>query len=123
MKTQAKLRSNESDSTVAIVDATGKVTAIAPGVATIQLSVPQNEYYLGERASYQVIVFDFKLQEKALIGVGDYETLDFDLQSGEGAGVPVEWTSSDESVATVNANGVVTAVADGKAMWLTVRLR
>ena len=104
-----------SNPTVATVDATGKVTAIAPGVATIQLSVPQNEYYLGERASYQVKVFKVMLQEKALIGVGDYETLDFDLQSGEGAGVAVEWTSSDESVATVDVNGVVTAVADGKA--------
>ena len=103
-----------SNPTVATVDATGKVTAIAPGVATIKVSVPQNEYYLGERASYQVIVFDFKLQEKALIGVGDYETLNLDLQSGD-ADVPVVWTSSDESVATVNVNGVVTAVADGKA--------
>ena len=103
-----------SNPTVATVDATGMVTAIAPGVATILVSVPQNKYYLEESASYQVRVINVKLQEKALIGVGDYETLDFDLQFSD-ANVPVAWTSSDESVATVNANGMVTAVADGKA--------
>lgn len=50
------------------------------------------------------------------------ETFQFEVnyENGEPEGVTHEWTSSDESVCTVDADGVVTAVGNGTAYVSTV---
>ena len=110
------LEYTSSDPKVATVDSkTGEVTAVAPGVTVITASATANDYYLAGSSSYEVKVIEFSAQADALIGVGDYETLDFSILPADCAGLDVVWTTSDKNIATVDENGKVTAVADGTA--------
>lgn len=47
--------------------------------------------------------------------VGSKETLTASVALESGGSVPITWVSSNPGVATVDPNGVVTAVADGEA--------
>ena len=109
------LEYSSSNPDVATVDpATGKVTALSVGTTLITASAPANEYYLAGSASYEVKVVSFNPQTTStLIGVGDYETLD--IYDAGTTGLSAVWTSSNNSIATVDQNGKVTAVAEGQA--------
>ncbi|MCM1029805.1 MAG: Ig-like domain-containing protein [Pseudoflavonifractor sp.] len=52
---------------------------------------------------------------KATVEMGSTKTLTVTFTPSDATGNPVEWTSSNEEVATVDANGVVTPVAKGTA--------
>ena len=109
------LEYSSSNPSVATVDpVTGKVTALSVGTTLITASAPANEYYLAGSASYEVKVVSFNPQTTStLIGVGDYETLD--IYDAGTTGLSAVWTSSNNSIATVDQNGKVTAVAEGQA--------
>jgi len=98
----------ESDNeSVASVDENGKVKGLKLGSATISAKV-------GE----VVGTFDISVQRKPEITISGADevlieetiTLKASLKNLEGT---VEWSSSDDSVATVDQNGVVTAVSVG----------
>lgn len=105
-----------SDKSVATVDANGKVTALKDGSATITAKV-------GKLTATCALT----VQEKKLTGISlDKTALELSKgQSSEALKViytpadttdekAVTWKSENESVATVDENGVVTAVAGGK---------
>ena len=105
------LRWTSSNENVAKVDKDGNVTAVGVGTATITVSTLH-----GVSATCSVTV-------KELTGVGlnkvnltlketESETL---VATTKPAGSAVTWTSSDETVATVDANGKVTAIGAGAA--------
>lgn len=103
-----------SDESVATVSDEGVVTALKPGSATITVSCE------GQSAEVSVTVedlFDITMSatDIALIA-GKTVTLSYIVTDGPAPEdlIPV-WSSSDESVATVNADGVVTGVAEGMA--------
>ena len=106
-------RWSSSAPAVASVDASGLVTALAPGKAVISAYTTQ-----GETLTCTVTVTS---------EIGKV-TLDADVLLLHSIGsqqdlipaVALQWTSSDPSVAVVDADGTVTAVADGKAI-VTVR--
>lgn len=95
-----------------------KITGIAPGKATI--SVTTND---GGFKRYCPITIDpiVKVTEinlwptSATIGVGETEQLTAAVLPNDADNKKVEWSSSDTSVATVDANGLVTGVAKGEA--------
>lgn len=112
---------SSSDEEIATVDATGKVTGIGIGTATITATVVANPDLT---ATYDIEVTEFV--------PGEAETDPTDIQiRGESkveegyqiallasvlpAGVSqnVTWTSQDPEVATVNENGIVTAIKAG----------
>ena len=106
---------SSSDETVATVDATGKVTAVAAGTATITVTTADG----GKSATCEVTV-----SSKAVTGVsldkttlslitGDSETLTATVTPDDAGNKNVTWSSSNESVATVDNAGKVTAVAAG----------
>ncbi len=93
-----------SNASIATVSDTGLVTGVGTGSAVI--TAVNN----GVTMQCTVTVGAFKLNKtKATVGAG--ATVKLNVTDG----VKVEWKSSNTKVATVNANGVVTAKKNGKA--------
>ena len=107
-----------SNEAVATVDANGKVTAVAVGEATITATTTDGSNL---SATCNVTVVPTLAETIAL------DKTEISLEATETATLiatvlpelttnkSVTWTSSNEAVATVDANGVVTAVAVGEA--------
>ena len=102
---------------VAVVDANGVVTAVGEGKAKITVKTANKK-----KAKLTVTVTDpYKPSGIALVeGKATSLTVGQSLQlnavlSPAGAISALEWTSSKPKVAVVDANGVVTAVGEGKA--------
>lgn len=107
-----------SDPSVATVDGTGFVTAQGDGVTEIRAA---------SGSIADVLRLDLALRPAALITVTppsslleaihatvllEVEVLDAD---GQAISAPVDWTSSEPTIAEVNASGLVTAVGNGTA--------
>ena len=114
-KTVTWTSSNES---VATVDATGKVTAVAEGTATIKAkagSISTTCVVTVKAATVAVTSVTLDKTELAL-AVGDAAVqLTATVKPDNATDADVDWSSSDQSVATVDGSGLVTAVADGTA--------
>ena len=91
-----------SNPEVATVDGNGLVTAQGTGGATITVTSDIGRVTLNKNDLL------FKT-------VGSKETLTASVALESGGSVPITWVSSNPGVATVDPNGVVTAVADGEA--------
>lgn len=106
-----------SDEQVVKVDANGHLTSVACGTATITLSSNENN------KSYECIVqvvepvagIEISEQERTLF-VDDSFTLTTTITPAEAYFRDVIWTSSDSTVASVDENGVVTALKSGEAV-------
>ena len=109
-----------SNTSVATVDATGKVTAVSAGTANITVTA-QGDSTKSASCTVTVTaatvpVTGVSLNKDSLaLGVGDSETLTATVKPEDATNQAVTWTSSNSTVATVDQNGVVTAVAPGTA--------
>ena len=106
-----------SDEAVATVDEAGVVTAVSAGVATITAKAGDVEATCEvtvERAFVAVeeITLD---QTAATLVEGETITLVATVTPDEATDKSVTWTTSDEAVATVDEEGVVTAISAGVA--------
>ena len=109
-----------SSSSTATVDANGKVTAVAPGLAVIIVTTVDG----GKVATCAVTVTNpavpvqsVSLDKTTLsLNVGDNATLVANVLPENADDKTVTWSSSNTAVATVDANGKVTAVAAGEAV-------
>ena len=104
---------SSSNETIATVDGSGMVTAVAPGEATIKASTAVGSTIVFAESKVTVvekptIALD---KESAEILVG--KTLEL-TATATPADAVVEWATSDAAIATVE-NGVVTGVAKGEA--------
>ena len=107
-----------SDTTVATVNASGRVIAHAVGQSTITAtSEGQSGTILFTVSPAPVATVTVALGRSNIV-VADTTQATAVLRDARGivlSGRPITWSSSDQSVATVNALGVVTAVAPGSA--------
>ncbi len=108
------LRWSTADSSVAEVDSSGAVTGIAEGEAEITVSGKHVS------ASYTVVVVteaeEIRLnRETLLLEVGRSGALAAVVTPEDTSDKTVSWTSSDEAVATVDAEGTITAITEGEA--------
>lgn len=104
-----------SDNSVATVDNTGKVTAVGKGTATITAKV--GSYTASCKVTVNVPLNGISIKGDATtIKKGQTTQLSviYDPEDTTDAKT-VTWSSSDSSVASVNANGLVTALKDGTA--------
>lgn len=106
-----------SDTAVAAVDEKGVVTAVANGEATITAKSVADESVRTE-VSVTVTTSATGLtlgQETLALKKGENVTLTATVAPEDASDKAVVWSSSDEAVATVDAQGVVTALKTGTA--------
>ena len=105
-----------SNPEVATVDPEGLVTAQKPGTTTIT-ALATNGQALRCAVTVNSDVGKVTLNKRDLLlrTVGSKEALTASVAVENGVNVPITWVSSNPGVATVDASGVVTAVADGEA--------
>ncbi len=100
-----------ADETVATVDQNGEITAVNPGTTTITAKCNDAS------ASCEVTVVPPTTislsQNEMTLKTGETAQLTATAENADSH--PVEWTSSDETVATVDATGLISALATGNA--------
>ncbi|MDR1714496.1 MAG: Ig domain-containing protein [Prevotella sp.] len=106
-----------SNTTVATVDNYGTITAVASGTAIITAKAGNTVATCTITVARAVIaVASIELNKTTLtLTAGDSETLTATVAPSNATDKTVTWTSSNTSVATVDVNGKVTAIAKGTA--------
>ena len=107
-----------SDEAIAIVDANGAVTALSPGEATITASTSNG---LTAECKVTVVAKDISVNGLTL-NISEAEVLEGEtlkliatIEPDDATDQTIIWASSDDDVATVDADGLVTAVNPGEA--------
>ena len=114
--TNKALTWSTSDNTVATVDENGKVTAVGAGEATITVTTEDGRKTATCIVTVTVPVTGVKLNKETLeLFTDGSETLTATVEPGNATNKNVTWSSSDETIATVDNNGTVTAVGAGEA--------
>ena len=107
-----------SDETIATVNANGVVTALSLGETVITVTATDGS---GVSATCVVTVVPTKVssvslsETSATLNKGESLTLTATVKPDDVTDKSVDWTSSDETVATVSEDGVVTAIGTGTA--------
>jgi len=111
-----------SNNSVATVDASGVVTAVAPGSAMITATANSARENAGNGACYVKVIKTRVPVSSVMLGykelnlvVGDTVGLGYGVEPDGATDYSVSFASSNNSVATVDASGAVTAVAPGSA--------
>ena len=104
---------SSSDETKLVVDETGLVTALQPGEVTVSVKTYNGKTKSGVitvmSAPEQITLADTSLK----IGAEDSAKLSYTLN--EGSAGAISFTSSDETIATVDADGTIHALKEGSA--------
>jgi|GEM_PF-1113597 len=109
---------SSSDSSVATVDSSGNVTGLSAGTAIITVKSTDGGFAAEAVVSVVVPVAGITLEPafmRLAIGEG-YGQLMPSFQPTNATNQAVDWTSSNEAIVTVDANGTVTPVGQGSAM-------
>ncbi|MBR2546553.1 MAG: Ig domain-containing protein, partial [Erysipelotrichaceae bacterium] len=106
-----------SDSEVAAVDGNGLVTAVKSGTAVI--TAKTEDTGIEAECIIHVItsVQSVSLEESQIsVSRGEKAQLHVEIEPADADNLKLNWKSSDETVATVDENGLVTAVERGEAV-------
>ena len=110
-----------SDESVATVDATGTVTAVAAGEANVTASVKDADIAASTHIKVVVTPTGVVAPESIDLVTNGENTKDLDAQlvPADATDVKLAYESSDESIVTVDETGKVTAVANGECTITT----
>ncbi len=116
--TNKEVKWSTSDKNVATVSATGLVTAVSGGTATITCTAQDGSNVKATcKVTVTVPVSGIQLsQTSAALTVGDTLTLTKTIYPSDATNQAVTWTSSASSVASVDSNGKITAKTAGSAV-------
>ena len=109
-----KFESSEPE--VASVGENGKVTALATGKATITATTADGKFTV--KAEISVVKYPEAIELYKTVydlKAGDREKIEYTLSPEDITEKAVNWKSSDENVATVSPEGVITAIGKGTA--------
>ena len=114
-----------SDEKVAVVDVDGKVTAVADGVAEIRVSSKDNpELFVvcKVEVAIKIPVAEFTVAPERMIlaAAGKGQRIEALVLPENASDKNISYTSSDEKVAKVDNEGLVTAAAPGRAVITAV---
>lgn len=102
--------SSEDEEIASVDESTGRVTGVSAGSTTITASLDGVEYSCAVTVKKPTLSF-----KKATLKVGKTKKITLKNTKLKNA----VWESMDESVATIDENGVITAIAPGKAEIMT----
>ncbi len=104
-----------SDPTIVQVDETGKVTALAYGVATVTAQLP-NGAAAAQKIRVANLIDTVTLNAHRIkVDNGSSKTITATVSPGD-TGEKLIWSSSDTAIAKVDQNGVVTGLKNGTVM-------
>ena len=105
-----------TDNSVATVSTSGLVTAAGNGSATVTAASGSVSGAAGVTVAQVLVLFEVSPSAHTLVSLGETVQLaarPLDANSNVIAGLGVDWNSADESIATVDGDGLVAAVGNG----------
>ena len=115
------LKWESSDTSVFTVDESGNVTAVGEGNATLTVSLGDfnDEYNIDvSRVPVTGIELDEE-DEKITINIGDSKQLIPTVFPEDATNKEIKWSTSDDKIATVSEDGIITGVAEGGPVEIT----
>lgn len=108
---------SSSNTSIATVDQSGKVTAVKEGSATITARASDKQATCSVTVKKKVIAVTSVTLNKTELSLnkGQSETLTANVKPDNATDKSVTWSSSNTGIATVDSNGKVTAVFGGNA--------
>ena len=118
--TDVKVSYASTDEAVATVDKDGRVQVLQPGECDITTTLMQDGEKVTEKTTHVKAFYEVESitldSNEGKLTVGNSHTIKATVAPEEvAAKTTIEWSSSDEKVATVDSNGKVTAVSSGNA--------
>ena len=118
--TDVKASYASTDEAVATVDKDGRVQVLQPGECDIITTLMQDGEKVTEKTTHVKAFYEVESitldSNEGKLTVGNSHTIKATIAPEEAAAeTTIEWSSSNEKVATVDSNGKVTAVSSGNA--------
>ena len=118
--TDVKVSYASTDEAVATVDKDGRVQVLQPGECNITTTLMQDGEKVTEKTTHVKAFYEVESitldSNEGKLTVGNSHTIKATVAPEEAAAeTTIEWSSSNEKVATVDENGKVTAIAAGEA--------
>lgn len=112
--TNKTVKWTSSNTNVAKVNSKGKVTAVGAGTATIKATSGDNAVYSSCKITVLQQVTSIKLSSSsAYLHIGKSMVITAAIKPANATNKKITWTSSDDSVATVDSDGVVKGLKKG----------
>lgn len=118
--TDVKVSYASTDEAVATVDKDGRVQVLQPGECDITTTLMQDGEKVTEKTTHVKAFYEVESitldSNEGKLTVGNSHTIKATIAPEEvAAETTIEWSSSNEKVATVDSNGKVTAISSGNA--------
>ncbi len=108
---------SSSDSSVASVDADGVVTGKKAGTAVITAVTKDGGFAASCTVNVEVHVMSVAFNDETFtVREGQTDVLDYVIEPEDASDQSVSWSSSDESVLTVDSDGILTALKPGTSV-------
>lgn len=104
-----------SDPSILVVDDNGNLVAVSAGTAEVALSSKDGTVSTSKTLEVVVSPTEMKTTDELTLTAGEVATLETAVTPADATHVSISYTSSDDSIATVNDGGEVKAVAAGDA--------
>lgn len=112
-----KLSYSSSDPSVVMVDEHGTLVAVSAGTAEVALSSEDGKIYDSGVITVAVTPTGISVPDSVTLSMGDNinASIEPTVTPEDATDVVIEYSSSDESIATVDNTGYITAIAAGEA--------